>query len=620
MTDTAAALLCASGLPARWRGCERFVILEAGSDRVDAFVASWQAWRDDMQRCARFHFIALGPLRPAAFDAIPAAARGGELARQLAEAWPPPTKNLHRLSFEAGRVQLLLAPGEPDAWLREIVASVDAFLVADGNSERADWLDRWPRFAKALARIAAPAATFAARRIDRAAADALEAAGFRIDPSGVDAAALGTATARYEPRFVPRRSDARRARAATAQRHALVIGAGLAGCAAAWALAEQGWHSTVLERRAAIALEASGNPAGIFHGIVNGQDGTHARFNRAAALEAHAAATVALAQHAVQGGLDGLLQLVDASVSIATMRALLRRLGLPEGYVLALDTDQASARAGLELQRPTWFYPGGGWISPAGLARSFLERAAPSVELWFGSAVTELRREDNAWELRDAAGRLIERAETVVLANAGEALRLLGGAWPVEAVRGQLSFVRVADAPALRLPRLPISGDGYLLPEVEGLALFGATANRDDDDPAVRTRDHVRNLAQLGRLAPACGVATLVGAERLQGRAAWRWVSRDRLPLIGPVPRGRGATPANACAVSARFDQLRFVPREPGLFVFTALGSRGIAWAALGAQVLASSITGAPAPVEASLVDALDPARFQVREGRRRAA
>ncbi|HEX7436475.1 MAG TPA: FAD-dependent 5-carboxymethylaminomethyl-2-thiouridine(34) oxidoreductase MnmC [Caldimonas sp.] len=596
------------------------MILEAGSDRVDAFVATWQAWRDDLQRCARLHFIALGSLRPAAFDAIPAGTRGGELARQLAEAWPPLTKNLHRLSFEAGRVQLLLAPGEPGAWLREIVASVDAFLVAGANGERADRLERLPSFAKAMARIAAPAATLAARRIDPAAADALEAAGFRIDPSGVGAAALGTATARYEPRFVPRQNDVRRSRATTTHRHALIVGAGLAGCAAAWALAEQGWRSTVLERHAAIAREASGNPAGIFHGIVNGQDGTHARFNRAAALEAHAAATVALAQHAVKGGLDGLLQLADASVSVAAMRALLQRLGLPDGYVRAFDADHASARAGLELQRPAWFYPGGGWISPAGLARSFLERAAPSVELRLGMAVTELRREGSAWELRDAAGQLIEMAETVVLANAGEALRLLGGAWPVEAVRGQLSFVRVADAPALRLPRLPISGDGYLLPEVEGLALFGATADRDDDDPAVRMRDHVRNLSQLGRLAPASGVATHVDAERLQGRTAWRWVSRDRLPLIGPVPRGCGAIPVNACDGSARFDQLRFVPRESGLFVFTALGSRGIAWAALGAQALASSITGAPTPVEASLVDALDPARFRVREGRRRAA
>jgi tRNA 5-methylaminomethyl-2-thiouridine biosynthesis bifunctional protein len=59
------------------------------------------------------------------------------------------------------------------------------------------------------------------------------------------------------------------------------------------------------------------------------------------------------------------------------------------------------------------------------------------------------------------------------------------------------------------------------------------------------------------------------------------------------------------------------VPRVPGLFVFTALGSRGITWSALGAQLLASIITGAPAPIEASLIDAVDPARFVSRRARR---
>jgi tRNA 5-methylaminomethyl-2-thiouridine biosynthesis bifunctional protein len=71
--------------------------------------------------------------------------------------------------------------------------------------------------------------------------------------------------------------------------------------------------------------------------------------------------------------------------------------------------------------------------------------------------------------------------------------------------------------------------------------------------------------------------------------------------------------------LQGRVDQPRFVPRVPGLFVFTALGSRGISWAPLGARTLASWITAAPAPLEASLMDAIDPARFISREKRRSA-
>jgi tRNA 5-methylaminomethyl-2-thiouridine biosynthesis bifunctional protein len=94
-------------------------------------------------------------------------------------------------------------------------------------------------------------------------------------------------------------------------------------------------------------------------------------------------------------------------------------------------------------------------------------------------------------------------------------------------------------------------------------------------------------------------------------------VSRDRLPLVGAVPRGYAALADGNARPSSRWDQPRLIERASGLFMFTALGSRGITWAALGAQVLASSITGAPMPLEAELVDAIDPARFLVRAWRR---
>jgi tRNA 5-methylaminomethyl-2-thiouridine biosynthesis bifunctional protein len=122
----------------------------------------------------------------------------------------------------------------------------------------------------------------------------------------------------------------------------------------------------------------------------------------------------------------------------------------------------------------------------------------------------------------------------------------------------------------------------------------------------VREADHRANLAQLAQLI---GHHVDADPATMRGRTAWRWSAIDRLPLIGAVP--------DADAHASRFDQPRFVPRVPGLFVFTALGSRGITWSALGARLLASLITGAPAPLEASLIDAVDPARFVSRRARR---
>ena len=595
-------------LPGRWQGRHRFVILEVGFAAGRHFLATWQAWRDDPQRCTQLVVIAIDP-HPPSREALARQAQESpfpELLAEMQRAWPPLTPDLHRLDFEAGRVQLLLAVGEPRRWLPELVASVDAFVLDGGTP--ASLCDE--RFCKVLGRLAAPGATLSAASSSSDWHRHLVSAGFSLQASPQH-----TTQARFAPAFTPRRSPARTGAGANVEPHALIVGGGLAGCAAAWALAEQGWRSTVLERHAQIAAEASGNPAGLFHGIVNAQDGLHAQFNRAAAFAAARSVRIALDRHAVAGAIDGLLRL-ETSLTHAQMQALLTSFGWPADCLQALDAEAASALGGIRLGDPAWLYPGGGWVNPAGLARSWLERAAAQAELRTDVEVHALRQTETGWRLLDAQGQTIAEAQTVVLANAGDAMRLLGGCgWPIDKLRGQLSRVpaSVAMPP---LPRVPIAGAGYLLPEINGEAIFGATAQRDDDDPAVRLDDHLANLRQLERLT---GHRIDPASVTLQGRTAWRWSSVDRLPVIGAVPEGSWAqaSPDAGTKRLARLDQPRFVPRVPGLYVFTALGSRGITWSALGAQTLASIITGAPAPLGSSLLDAIDPARFVSRQARR---
>lgn len=566
-------------LPQRWQDRERFVVLDTDFGFGQRFLATLRMWRDDPRRCTRLVFIACQP-RPLA---------AAEVHQTLRQAWPPQTRDLHRLSFEAGRVELLLAPGDVAPWLHELVAEVDAFCVS--GELPADRL----RLCKALGRLAAPGATLSADAMTTEMRAHLTRVGFE----------LGDTLARFAPRFTPKRAPARVSARRAGERHALIIGAGLAGCAASWALAEQGWRSTLIERNSRIADEASGNLAGLFHGIVNAQDGLHARFNRAAALAARSAVQAAL-DRGVAGSAQGMLRL-EATLDVTQMQATLQHLGLPTEYVEALSANAASARAGLALHAPCWFYPGGGWVHPVGLAQTFLDRAGASAELRTGAKVHRLERSAIGWRVLDARGKPIAEAPSVVLANAGDALRLLDAPdWPVQRIRGQISIAR---ASRLASAKLPLAGSGYLLPAFDGAVMFGATAKPGDPDPAVRDADHALNLAQLARLL---GHATDLQPSELTGRTAWRCSAADRLPVIGAVP--------DPTAQGTRLDQPRFVPRLPGLYVFTALGSRGITWSALGAQVLASCVSGAPAPVGASLLDAVDPARFVSRQVRRGAS
>jgi tRNA 5-methylaminomethyl-2-thiouridine biosynthesis bifunctional protein len=411
----------------------------------------------------------------------------------------------------------------------------------------------------------------------------------------------------------------------SAQRHrsddsdpVVVIGAGLAGCALVNALAEAGRSTLLVERGAGVAGEASGNVAGLFHGVVHGADGRHARFHRAAAFAAHDAVARARLRHGVLGSSDGLLRIEpDAGADASSLQSLIDRLGLPDDYVRALPAEAASMLAGVRLAAPAWYYPHGGWVDPRALARSWLADAGTAVSLRPGCAVDALRRVGDRWLLLDASSNPIATATTVVLCNASGVFDRSGRLpWPVRRQRGQVSSVAVGDMSPGSAPSLPITGSGYVLPAIDGRIWFGATTQWDDDEAAVRDRDHRENVERWHRLVAAAGMPLL---ERMSGRTSWRWVSEDRLPIIGAVPAAAVESLGTNLAESRSFrlDQPRFVARAPGLFVCAALGSRGIASASLGARLLAAAITGAPSMVEADLLDAVDPARFLSRQFRR---
>ena len=597
-----------NGLPERWRERERFVVLETGFGLGNNFLATWQAWRDDAQRCEQLVFVSIErhPLRHADLRSAHQDSPLAELARRLVDAWPLLTHNLHQLVFEHGRVRLLLAFGDVQDWLPELRAAVDAFYLDGFAPARnpAMW-DR--RVCHALGRLAAPGATLATWTAASALRADLTSAGFETHLASGIGGKRDVTLASFAPRFDPHPVAPPRP-TGPAQRRALVVGAGLAGCATAWALAEHGWESRVLERRERIAAEASGNPAGLFHGIVNADDGVHARFNRAASFAAHAAVASAIGNHGAAGSTAGLLRL-EHDADHHAMAATLTRLGLPPDYVQALDASAAAALCGIAVPSPAWFFPMAGWVDPAALARSFIERAGAAATVSHGVDVHAVRRAGDQWQVLDAGGRVIDTAPVLVLANAAAAAALLPTLqFPLDMTRGQLSWMAASDAPGATT-RLPIAGAGYLLPPSDGRIVFGATSSSNDPDPSLRAPDHRFNLAQLTRLT---GQPAQIDVSQLEGRVAWRCVVPDRLPIVGAVP----ALDPRAQARAARHDQVRNAAREPGLFVFTALGSRGITWSALCAEVLAAAISSAPLQLEASLLDAIDPARFAVRAWR----
>ena len=691
LSTSGQVFLAGSGLPGRWAGRRRFVILDTGFGLGHAFLATWAAWQQDARRCDRLWYLGITP-QPPSRDALAHAHAGSPLpalAGELIRRWPVLTPDLHLIDVDGGQVRLLLALGEVNTVLRELVASVDAFYLGagDGSAPSAQHTmpagpaPAWGRHRlRQLTRLAAPGATLVAGNASAALHQALRTAGFQLDlVAGAPATALGrppgtlaepsgnggnggngrgcdslnepggqTTTGHFAPRVGSITPPGRRAGAGI--RRVAVVGAGLAGAAVAQALAARGLAVQVIDRQAGPAGETSGNAGGLFHGIAHPADGPHARWLRAAALHTERVLRPLIEAGTLPGAIGGLLR-GERALSAEAMQALIDQLALPADYLRVQREGLPAglaARPGASRPAAAWAYPGGGWVSPAALCALWL--AAPGITGHFGAAVHQLQPAGSGWRLLgesgrrllDAGGQPLADADAVVLCNAGDAVRLLaplptGAAWPLRSVRGQTTLLPAAIGRSTGLPDLPqpLADTGYALQLPDGGWLCGATAQPDDPHPALRDADHQHNLATLRRLT---GWAGEVALDQLGGRVGWRLQSADRLPLLGPVPAGAAdrsadstdggeagdgafscglTAPATAAPRQRRPDQPRQVPRHLGLYVFTALGSRGITQAALGAEVLASWLTGDPHPLPASLLDALDVARFVSRAVRR---
>ena len=174
--------LAGNGLPARWQGRERFVILETGFGLGINFLATWLAWRDDRQRCQELHFISFEKHPFQAADLALAQAAWPEfalLAEELRQRWPALLPGEYRLEFEGARLVLTLVFGDAVDTLPRLDTAVDAFYL-DGFSPARN-PELWsPALCLSLARVAASGATLATWSVARSVRQALTAARFDV--------------------------------------------------------------------------------------------------------------------------------------------------------------------------------------------------------------------------------------------------------------------------------------------------------------------------------------------------------------------------------------------------------------------------------------------------------
>ena len=324
--------------------------------------------------------------------------------------------------------------------------------------------------------------------------------------------------------------------------YCIVIGAGLAGAAVAASLARRGWQVTVLDAADAPACGASGLPGGLLAPLVSKDDNLASRLSRC--------------------GVRSTLQQAQALLQID-------QDWQPSG----VQEWQANAE-------PLW-HAHAGWVRPARLVQAWLDH--PHITWQGGAQVDRLQTTPDRWQVLDAQGRVLAQAPLVVVAAALASPAITGIDLPLQAIRGQVSMgLRGAEA----MPPYPVNGHGSFLPDLptpQGRAwVMGASYDRDNACADISAADHLANWERLQVLLPEVATALRSQFEdgKIQAWAGIRCAAPDRLPMVGPI--------------------------APGLWASTAMGSRGLSFAHLCAELLAAQLHGEPWPVEKKAAAALD--------------
>jgi tRNA 5-methylaminomethyl-2-thiouridine biosynthesis bifunctional protein len=611
-------------LPGRWNTHEGevFCILETGFGTGLNFLLTWQAWRQLATPRPPRHYISIEKQPLSAPDMAKAAQRWPQLA-QYAQAllayYPEPIAGTHRLVFDAGALTL-------DLWWEDIADALPDIASSGRKSVDAWYLDGFTPSRNhqmwedelycAMSELSRPGATFSTFTAASGVRRGLTGAGFEVGKApgfgrkreclrGQIGCVDRASAPRVSPWDLPEDKNPTPATA-------LIVGAGLAGCSIASALAQRGIRVTVLEQNQ-IASAGSGNDQGILYTRMSTHHSALSDFALQSFCFAHNYYHQLFATGTLLEGRDGALcGSFHQSSRAREMTELAPVLESVPGLAQVLDAEAASEKLGIAQTQNGYWFPRSGWLRPAAVCRALLDH--PGITVLENTGPIELQARGASW-CGLAEGETRIEADCAIIATGTSANSSNDLSWlPLQAIRGQTTHLPISAA--LHHLRAGFCHSGYICPDNGDYHCIGATFDPDDHDGEIRPQDHRRNLEALARAVPEWReVLSEADPDSLDGRVSYRCATPDYLPVVGAVPDYQ---PFVQTYGPLRRNAKRLISQRgkyiPGLYLSAGHGSRGLTSAPLTAEVLASQICGEVLPLSRELQRAIAPARFIIRQ------
>ena len=631
-------------LPERFASKPDFIIAETGFGTGLNFFLTVQHFQAQQQDALlpphhKLHYISFEKHPLSGDDLVRAMSRihpdMQHLAKQLQEVYPPAIAGLHQIQFTRN-IQLTLAFGDASEQLPQTHFLADAWFL-DGFAPSLN-PDMWSdKLFQAIAQHTATTGTFATFTAAGFVRRALIAQGFdarKIKGFGRKREMLvGQFTDKPNPinQAKPWFSLPRPIYAPSSdnQQRVAVVGAGIAGCAAADAFASAGYQVDIFDPQPP-AFGASGNHAGVYQPQLSLQNTPQTRwYTQASLLTQRTLDSLAhrITERAASGKLKhpeligqpwfahtGAFHAAGTEKIASRFKKIAEKKIFPNEILRWVKANESPELVGLPINIPGLWISCAGWVRPPFFCKALLEHDQINLHSAHINKIA-YHQTSRTWSLFTPQNELVSHAQIVILANAIVANEYAQTSWlPLRPVRGQITYLKTNQA--LENIKSIICGSSYLTPKIHNTYCLGATFNRDDRNNDIRQVDHQTNIDNMTMYMPgnpAISVSNITG-----GRAAVRCIGPDRLPIAGPIVQEKHfrKTYADLChgKPAGNLGPPNF---HPNLFVSTAHGSRGLSSALLAAQTILAIATGTVLPIDLNTLEHILPARILTRELRK---